>query len=112
MRSVNNCKWLLGYELCGFVVNFIKVWLYLIHHCHPGVTEMRACPLQSPWKGKILVGRRRSSGPGEIFSDKDNIFDKDKDNMLGKYKDNILDKNMDNILDKIKGILLKFDSRT
>ena len=23
MRSVNNCKWLLGYELCGFVVNFI-----------------------------------------------------------------------------------------
>ena len=73
---------------------------------------MRACPLQSPWKGKILVGRRRSSGPGEIFSDKDNIFDKDKDNILGKYKDNILDKNMDNILDKIKGILLKFDSRT
>ena len=65
---------------------------------------MRACPLQSPWKGKILVGRRRSSGPGEIFSDKDNIFDKDKDNVLDKY--------MDNILDKIKDILLKFDSRT
>ena len=49
---------------------------------------MRACPLQSPWKGKILVGRRRSSGPGEIFSDKDDIFDKNKDNIWDKDKDN------------------------
>ena len=63
---------------------------------------MRACPLQSPWKGKILVGRRRSSGPGETFSDKDNTFDKNKDNILDKDIDNILDKDMDNILDKIK----------
>ena len=48
------------------------------------------------------MGRRRSSGPGETFSDKDNIFNKDKDNIFDKNKGNIFDKDMDNILDKIK----------
>ena len=50
-----------------------------------------------------MVGRRRSSGPGEIFSDKDNIFDKDKDNVLDKYMDNILDKIKDNFLNLTVG---------
>ena len=53
-----------------------------------------------------MVGRTRSSGPGEIFSDKDNIFDKDKEKILDKIKDKLIvseTRTTSKILDKDKG---------